>query len=188
MSKITYANKQTLNENTSIADINKVKASDLNEIKTVVNQNDDNIGNLSNLNTTDKTSIVNAINDFFYKAGDTFTAIDLMMGGFISSSAQAIYFTITVPKSTSKINSATIDNLKITVRSISGYLLNKIEITDSTQFDGTYSIFQINKNSLSVIIKSSKEFSAANNTPLAIEIKNIQISFNNVTKPSVPEK
>lgn len=77
MSKITYANKQALNENTSIADINKVKASDLNEIKTVVNQNDDNtttntteistinnnIGDLNNLETTDKSSVVNAINE-----------------------------------------------------------------------------------------------------------------------------
>ena len=77
MSKITYANKQALNENTSIADINKVKASDLNEIKTVVNQNDDNtttntteistinnnIGNLDNLETTNKSSVVNSINE-----------------------------------------------------------------------------------------------------------------------------
>ena len=77
MSKITYANKQALNENTSIADINKVKASDLNEIKAVVNQNDDNtatntteistitknIGDLNNLETTDKSSVVNAINE-----------------------------------------------------------------------------------------------------------------------------
>lgn len=91
MSKITYADKQTLNENTSIADINKVKASDLNEIKTVVNQNDDNtttntteintvksdietietnistintnIGDLNNLETTDKSSVVNSINE-----------------------------------------------------------------------------------------------------------------------------
>lgn len=84
MSKITYADKQALNENTSIADINKVKASDLNEIKTVVNQNDDtttnntteintiktsietintNIGNLNNLETTDKTNVVNSINE-----------------------------------------------------------------------------------------------------------------------------
>lgn len=77
MSKITYANKQALNENTSIADINKVKASDLNEIKEVVNQNDDNttnntteintinnkIGDLNNLETTDKSSVINAINE-----------------------------------------------------------------------------------------------------------------------------
>ena len=41
MSKITYTNKVDLYEDTSIADINKVKASDMNEIKTVVNNNDD---------------------------------------------------------------------------------------------------------------------------------------------------
>lgn len=41
MSKITYANKVALNENSNIADINKVKADDMNEIKTCVNNNDD---------------------------------------------------------------------------------------------------------------------------------------------------
>ena len=41
MSKITYADKVPLYENTDIADINKVKADDMNEIKNVVNANDD---------------------------------------------------------------------------------------------------------------------------------------------------
>ena len=41
MSKITYADKVTLNENPNVADVNKVKASDMNEIKNVVNANDD---------------------------------------------------------------------------------------------------------------------------------------------------
>lgn len=41
MSKITYANKVALYENSDIADINKVKADDMNEIKTCVNNNDD---------------------------------------------------------------------------------------------------------------------------------------------------
>lgn len=41
MSKITYANKVALNENSDIADINKVKADDMNEIKSCVNNNDD---------------------------------------------------------------------------------------------------------------------------------------------------
>lgn len=36
---IGYANKVTLNENTDVADINKVKADDMNEIKSVVNNN-----------------------------------------------------------------------------------------------------------------------------------------------------
>lgn len=63
MSKITYENKVALNVNSDIADVNKCNASDLNEIKDVVNTNDDNAGLLSNLNTTDKSNLVNAINE-----------------------------------------------------------------------------------------------------------------------------
>lgn len=37
MAQITYTNKVALNENQEVADINKVNASDMNEIKTVVN-------------------------------------------------------------------------------------------------------------------------------------------------------
>ena len=63
MAKITYDNKETLNAQPSIANKNKVTSDDMNEIKEVVNENDDNIGTLSNLNTTDKSSIVGAINE-----------------------------------------------------------------------------------------------------------------------------
>lgn len=63
MAKITYQDKVALNVNSDIADINKCNASDLNEIKDVVNSNDDNMGLLSNLNTTNKSSVVNAINE-----------------------------------------------------------------------------------------------------------------------------
>ena len=63
MAKITYENKVALNVNSDIADINKVNASDLNEIKNAVNTNDDNAGLLSNLNTTNKSNLVGAINE-----------------------------------------------------------------------------------------------------------------------------
>ena len=63
MAQITYADKVALNTNSQVADINKVNDSDMNEIKSVVNQNDTNVGNLSNLNTEDKSSVVNAINE-----------------------------------------------------------------------------------------------------------------------------
>lgn len=63
MSKINYSDKEFLNKNEEIADNRKVNDTDLNEIKQVVNTNDDNIGDLSNLNTTDKSSIVGAINE-----------------------------------------------------------------------------------------------------------------------------
>ncbi len=62
MAKINFTNKVAVNENTSIPDVNKCKASDLNEIKEVVNQNDDNVGNPTNLNTTSK-NVVGAINE-----------------------------------------------------------------------------------------------------------------------------
>lgn len=63
MAKITYENKVALNVNSDVADINKCNASDLNEIKEVVNNNDDNIGDLTQLNTTNKSNLVSAINE-----------------------------------------------------------------------------------------------------------------------------
>lgn len=63
MAKITYENKVALNVNSDIADVNKCNATDLNEIKEVVNTNDDNMGLLSNLNTTNKSNLVSAINE-----------------------------------------------------------------------------------------------------------------------------
>ena len=63
MAKITYEDKEFLNKNESIADKNKVNDTDLNQIKKVVNGNDDNIGNLSDLNTSDKSNLVEAINE-----------------------------------------------------------------------------------------------------------------------------
>lgn len=63
MAKITYEDKEFLNKNENIADKNKVNDTDLNEIKNIINENDNNIGNLSDLNTTNKDSLVGAINE-----------------------------------------------------------------------------------------------------------------------------
>lgn len=63
MQVISYTNKSALNENQDIADINKCNAVDMNEIKSVVNSNANESGNASDLNTTDKTSLVDAINE-----------------------------------------------------------------------------------------------------------------------------
>ena len=63
MAKITFEDKVALNVNSDIADINKVNASDLNEIKSAVNENDDMVGDLAQLNTTNKDNLVGAINE-----------------------------------------------------------------------------------------------------------------------------
>lgn len=62
MSKITYADKSDISTS-AVPATNKVVANDMNEIKTVVNTNDTSLGDLSTLTTTDKTSLVNAINE-----------------------------------------------------------------------------------------------------------------------------
>jgi hypothetical protein len=49
MALITYADKQTLNVNPSVPDVNKVNASDMNQIKTGINTNETNIANLTNV-------------------------------------------------------------------------------------------------------------------------------------------
>ena len=71
MAKRTYENKVALNANSDIADINKVNASDLNEIKNVVNENDDNMGLLSNLTTPNKNNLVGAINSVVESGSNT---------------------------------------------------------------------------------------------------------------------
>lgn len=59
---INYANKSDVNTSSTPA-ANKVAATDMNEIKSVVNTNANLQGDLANLNTTDKSSIVAAINE-----------------------------------------------------------------------------------------------------------------------------
>lgn len=62
MSKITYTNKVAINENADIPNVNKVTDDDMNEIKTVVNNNDDELTtintNLTNLITYSTTETV----------------------------------------------------------------------------------------------------------------------------------
>ena len=70
MALITYNDKVALNENPSIADINKVKASDMNEIKSVVN------GLIVNTESTSTTNAYSAnyVNECnTYSSSETFT-------------------------------------------------------------------------------------------------------------------
>lgn len=63
MGKINYNDKQFLYQNADIPAENKINDVDMNEIKQVVNENDDKVGDLNTLNTTEKSSIVDAINE-----------------------------------------------------------------------------------------------------------------------------
>jgi len=69
MQTIGYTNKSALNQNAGIADINKCNASDMNEIKSVVNANASECGNASDLETIDTSSLVAAINELNAELG-----------------------------------------------------------------------------------------------------------------------
>lgn len=60
--QINYNTKSDINT-TATPSQNKVSAADMNEIKSVVNTNATLLGDLTNLDTTDKTSVVNAVNE-----------------------------------------------------------------------------------------------------------------------------
>lgn len=75
---ITFENKEFLYENANIPDKNKIKDSDINALKNGVNTNESNIGNLSSLNTTDKSSIVNAINELVEQ--NTYSTSETIIG------------------------------------------------------------------------------------------------------------
>lgn len=81
MAQITYDTKVALYENSGIADINKVKAADMNEIKSTVNANDNKVGELSDLDTTDKSSIVNAINELVEQ--NTYSTTETVIGTWL---------------------------------------------------------------------------------------------------------
>ena len=62
MAQITYADKSAMNVNSSIPDINKVNASDMNEIKSVVNENYNELTNKTQLNFCLMNTSIGTIN------------------------------------------------------------------------------------------------------------------------------
>jgi len=78
ITKITYTDKQAINTNANVNDNNLCKATDMNEIKTVVNGNADLQGDLTNLMTSVKTDLVSAINEVNGKIKFTTIAISIV--------------------------------------------------------------------------------------------------------------
>lgn len=75
MAMITYDNKTTLNPQPSIARINKVTDDDMNEIKSVVNTNYGEVGDITTLTTTNKSSVVSAVNEL--KSGEIYSTTEV---------------------------------------------------------------------------------------------------------------
>ena len=99
MGKITYQNKVTLNENPNVADVNKVKADDLNEIKNVVNANYDEINdkllNIVKTEATPNSSYISTVQLNYVVKCDKIVTVDFR--GLVSANIPNNTTIITLP-------------------------------------------------------------------------------------------
>ena len=133
--------------------------------------------------TYSKEEVQALLNDaLYYKAGDTYVqtvgdaeSSENVHPGFITSDASSLRFTIYLPKSCKNINNANISILSVTARGTSGYLnsassLDLVSLTTITT--------NVNGNRLNITCNKSSAFSnVTNNTPVAIAIRGITVTF-----------
>lgn len=140
----------------------------MNEIKSVVNSN----------YSAQLNQYTVLYDDIFYKAGDTFSATDIVAGGNITSGSSNVQFSIPLSKNTRDLTGVSITNLTARIRGINGYLNNNSSATNYVGLSGYTVSSTIQNNMISInIAKSSAYTNATNNTPLSIFIDSISISF-----------
>lgn len=147
MAKITYANKSYINLNSNVADANKVNASDMNEIKSVVNTNYD----------EQKSDVEN----LYYKSGDvielgsTNPANEIVCSGYITTSSTNVFIHVITPKRLDNITAITVNNLTVEGRCQFGYLNNTSGFNEYANTSG-YTIIANVATSNSITIKITK--------------------------------
>lgn len=114
-------------------------------------------------------------NDFYYKQGDKYIITDALLnvGGCITAAQKQIRFTLMLPKLLTKLSSITVNKAVLTVRHTGGgYLLDAVDVTSKVQ------AYIKGDNLIYLVYVSSSAMSATNNTPVAIEINDLQLTFN----------
>lgn len=119
-------------------------------------------------------------NALFFKANDTLTLDGATVCGMLSGGSEDINFSIVLPKSMANVTPS-ITELRTNIRhSQGGYVFGSYVsggynvLTDSSL---SVSINKINDYMLRVIITSTTAFSVTNNTPLAVTLDNVVLSF-----------
>lgn len=111
----------------------------------------------------------------YYKPGNTYQINNsfINVSGCITSAKKQIRFTIFTPKLLTNISSIVVDNAKLTARHVGGgYLLDAQDVTSRLQ------AYKAGDNTIYLVYVSSSAMSATNNTPVAVEINNLKLTFN----------
>ena len=176
MAKITYETKEALNENAEILDKYKCNAADLNEIKSVVNTNDDenttnttNIGTLANLSTTDKSNLVSAINEVITKLGVKGKSIKVGLSANQTGTASAMtYFKFDVVRETDGTDYFELQS-DGAVKVMSDYI-DKVLIIASNQWSGSVGSTRIFKGTTQLAIDSPSQNTATSLATVAAKV------------------
>lgn len=178
-----------------------INANNLNKIEEGIYQNSlkaDQVGTMSNLKTTDKNLLVNAINEIYdgiyYKDDDTYEIHEdslhsaynkLYTSGLITGVRKTLIFSIYLPKSLKNISSITVNELKMNVRNVNGsYVEYSTYVGDGKDWlTSTYvhTIGKANDNIVTIAISKANGTemeNTTNNTPQAVEINHIVLTFN----------
>lgn len=171
INKITYSDKQAINTNPALQAINKVQDVDMNEIKSVVNTNADLMGDLTTLTTTDKTSVVNAINEL---NGRNILTATIGSDITLSNTSDA---PLTLSLSNSVGNLLSVSNGGVVI----GDGVHKVLICGKGQYNvlansTSARYFKIKKNNTEVLV--CKTSSPSNTGTLNVAMPNILLSVN----------
>ena len=154
--KIEYENKSYINQNANIPNANKVTDNDMNEIKSVVNNNADDM-----------------TNELYYKANDTFTINNLFGGyytaGVLTGGRKTLAWSIVVPKRLTNITDVTIDNITLTIRHISGSYIYNDAILSSLD-GGLYTKISADNTITFVNERTNEVTSVSSNTPVIVNM------------------
>lgn len=116
----------------------------------------------------------------YYKDGDKYIIPEnsyINVGGCLTASRAQVRFGIFTPKLLKNITSITVNYAKLAIRSSAGgYILNMVEVTDKiyTEISG--------ENAIYLSYQQSSAMSGTNNTPVAVEINGLELTFNEDTE------
>ena len=175
---VTFQDKEKLNTDPNVANINKIIDSDMNQLKDVANTNANNIGDLSQLNTTDKSSIIGSINEtinyvslnnkasYSYTqmvaSGPSITSQAFMdieyddtfkfcrISGFINVSAGAPSGTITIPGTPLRPSSEKTINSIMVIGFNGGIWFGKTDI--KTNGDVVFNMQNLGQQSVNIVV------------------------------------
>lgn len=160
MQKITYSDKTYLQENADVAANNKISDSDMNMIKSVVNNNVDEYDTDMYYSSGDTIQIGGTSNNEFYIAP-----------GYISGSSKDIVFSVNTPKRLNRNFSVSVTSLQVALRGINGYvdsLSGFNQYVNAVGYSTTATVAS-GGNAITIVLTKTDGFSnVTNNTPISV--------------------